>query len=141
MEKAKTQKIEIAGYRVDSSGLTHVRIRHIGGPEYGKKVYGGTDSSLPKAFERAVNSLLARLAELSDETPDQRAERLLGKWLVENQGCSYAHDPRTQSFWIFDDSAELFGAYAADVRRHEGYGPTKAEAILDALRKAGCKDV
>ncbi len=68
------------------------------------------------------------LAELTAETPDQRAERLLGKWLV-GAHSYFVHPCRPDPSWRFTCTGLV------------GEGSTKAEAILDALRKAGCKDV
>jgi hypothetical protein len=69
------------------------------------------------------------------ETPDQRAERLLGKWLVGNYGWNILVDGNR------DDYRCRLRHGESDFYLYSGYGPTKAEAILDALRKAGCKDV
>jgi hypothetical protein len=90
------------------------------------------------------------LAELSDETPDPRAERLLGKWLVENPGWTHGEGyqlwagrgaPQTQRYLLVQTDAERDAGGERRNPYHEGLGPTKAGAILDALRKAGCKDV
>jgi hypothetical protein len=85
--------------------------------------------------ERLGDQLLR--ADLSDtaETPDRRAERLLGKWLVKNPGWSYYTSGKSEDYRCRLGRGES-GFYST-----EGLGPTRAEAILDALRKAGCKDV
>jgi hypothetical protein len=77
----------------------------------------------------------AALDELTAETPDRRAERLLGKWLVENPGWTHLTGRGVMDFrcCLRRGESEFYQVYAV--------GPTKAEAILDALRKAGCKDV
>jgi hypothetical protein len=82
------------------------------------------DASMPVVLSAAR----AHLASLKDETPYQRAERLLGKWLVEANSY-FVHPCREDPFWYFSCLGLVGG------------GPTKAEAIFDALRKAGCKDV
>ncbi len=90
----------------------------------------------PATWRDLVEDAIEALAE----TPDLRAERLLGQWLVENPG--WTHE------WVEDEDVDfrlhLTHRPGQSPRRrmgYQGYGPTQASAILDALRKAGCKDV
>jgi hypothetical protein len=81
-----------------------------------------------------------RIRSLLSETPDQRAERLLGKWLVDHPGTAY----NVAEYLWGEEGAKrgMKDEYAIlGISFDPGRGPTKAGAILDALRKAGCKDV
>ncbi len=86
-------------------------------------------------FFQAARPVIEAMLRDTAETPDQRAERLLGKWLVENPGWSYYTSGKSEDYRCRLGRGES-GFYST-----EGIGPTKASAILDALRKAGCKDV
>ncbi len=93
-----------------------------------------------RVMANAVLSLIEALNS-PDETPDQRAGRLLGKWLVENPGYAVRFEkPLGTHPWRAKLSVPHGSLYGGRYF-YLGEGPTKAEAILDALRKAGCKDV
>ncbi len=141
MEKAKTPIERLRGALDEAERLTR--------PNYAfdeaRAVLGVLTETLDAlSGDRLELEKFRRAKYLADcpqaETPDQRAERLLGKWLVENPG--WTHE------WVDDEDVDfrlhLTHRPGQSPRRrmgYQGYGPTKAEAILDALRKAGCKDV
>ncbi len=142
MEKAKTTPAEpgtvLEGFRakiVDhrDRGGTNLCIGGDGYSEGSYLVLYCDEETLSRFPIGTVFDLV--VAGAPAETPDQRAERLLGKWLVENYGWNILVDGNR------DDYRCRLRHGESDFYLYSGYGPTKAEAILDALRKAGCKDV
>lgn len=83
---------------------------------------------------------LAHLRSQRPETEEQRAERLLGEWLV-------AHPGWTHEWYVVPKTGELGPPFTLALnhrpgqsplrsRERRGVGATKAAAILDALAKA-----
>lgn len=93
-----------------------------------------------RALKRVVAAASAHIRSQQPETEEQRAERLLGEWLV-------AHPGWTHEWYVVPKTGELGPPFALALnhrpgqsprreRERRGVGATKAVAILDALAKA-----